>query len=421
MGIKYIIKRLGADWRANLMLAVEMLVVSVAMWVIVDTLYVQTVRLMQPTGFDIENTFLVEIESVTSDSPDYKASADSTWRADRYEMTERLRRRPEIEAVGLSINSYPYDPSNSGRLVRYITESGDTLSSNTLLRQVSPDFFKVFRYHGANGETPEQLAEILERNPDATMVTSNIFGEKFDAMTLVGKDIEQYLGTYEPTKVSAVLEPIKYIEYDDKRWSRSILQGMDFSEDGLPDWYNEVTVRVKPGMEKDFIENLMADSESQFRVGNHYISNVSSFDRKGRAYTLGRRNATRNKYIVITFLLVNVFLGLLGTFWFRTRQRNSEIALMKAVGATSRNIFVTLIGEGLLLLALITPLAIVIDINLAVMEINEYGIAGHLEWPRLLECAGIVFAVMAVMIVCGVWAPARRAMGVEPAEALHDE
>ena len=34
------------------------------------------------------------------------------------------------------------------------------------------------------------------------------------------------------------------------------------------------------------------------------------------------------------FLLLNIFLGLLGTFWFRTQQRRSEIALHKAHGAT---------------------------------------------------------------------------------------
>lgn len=54
------------------------------------------------------------------------------------------------------------------------------------------------------------------------------------------------------------------------------------------------------------------------------------------------------------FLLLNIFLGLLGTFWFRTQQRRSEIALHKAHGASDMSIFVRLISEGLLLLLLIT-------------------------------------------------------------------
>ena len=186
-------------------------------------------------------------------------------------------------------------------------------------------------------------------------------------------------------------------------------------------WFNEITVRVKEGMSKDFIENLLADSEKQFRVGNLYIANVQSFDRIAHAYTLGRQQATRNKFIVMTFLLVNIFLGLLGTFWFRTRQRTPEIALMKVTGATASTVFKTQVGEGLVLLLLVTPLAALVDINMAVMEMNAYGNYGYLEWPRMVACIGIVFAIMAVMIVCGVAIPAWKGMHIEPAAALHDE
>ena len=47
------------------------------------------------------------------------------------------------------------------------------------------------------------------------------------------------------------------------------------------------------------------------------------------------------------FLLLNIFLGLLGTFWFRTQQRRSEIALHKVHGASDMSIFTRLISEGL--------------------------------------------------------------------------
>jgi putative ABC transport system permease protein len=35
------------------------------------------------------------------------------------------------------------------------------------------------------------------------------------------------------------------------------------------------------------------------------------------------------------FLLLNIFLGILGTFWFRTQQRKGEIALFKALAAVA--------------------------------------------------------------------------------------
>lgn len=80
--------------------------------------------------------------------------------ADILELVDRLRRRPEIEAVSLSQNSYPYNGSNSTDQVRYDTLVADNW---TIRRMVTPDFVRVFRYQGARGETPEQLAEMLER------------------------------------------------------------------------------------------------------------------------------------------------------------------------------------------------------------------------------------------------------------------
>lgn len=424
MGIKYIFKRLMAEWKANMWLAVELLIVSVVIWIIVDQLYVQTKRVSEDRGFDISNTFLVDISTLNSGAVEYKEESanDSAYSFDRMEMVERLRRRPEVECVGLSVNAYPYCGSNSGTGLRYINENGDTLLPSNgwiLLRSVDPGFIKVFGYRGANGESPEHLAEILEKNPNSIMLSSNVFGDKTPDIT--GKEVEKYEGDYVPKKVSAIITPVKYTEYFSSRNSLSVVCPMGTDQFGNPGWYNEVTVRVKDGMAKDFIENLMADSESQFRVGNQYIANVMSFDRLAKGFTLENKQATRNKYIVMSFLLVNVFLGLLGTFWFRTRQRFSEIALMKVAGATARSVFATQVGEGLLLLLLVTPVAAVIDINMAVMELNAYGDTGYLEWPRMIACIATVFVIMAVMIVCGVALPARRAMHVDPAEALHDE
>lgn len=124
---------------------------------------------------------------------------------------------------------------------------------------------------------------------------------------------------------------------------------------------------------------------------------------------------------IMGFLLVNIFLGLLGTFWFRTRQRVGDIAIRKVNGATSADIFRLLIGEGLLLLTIATPLAMIVDINLAHAEINQYYEGGYLQWGRMLACVGAAYLCIAVMIVLGISIPAWRAMKIDPATALRDE
>lgn len=153
-------------------------------------------------------------------------------------------------------------------------------------------------------------------------------------------------------------------------------------------------------------------------MGNYLLTNVSSFDDIRRNFQRKETTTIRNYSVGMGFLMLNIFLGLLGTFWFRTQQRVNEIAIRRVNGATRRGIFRRLIGEGLLLLALVTPAAIVIDSLLLHYDIATYFGEQHSSALRVIICAGASFALMALMVIAGIWFPARRAMRIEPAEAL---
>ncbi|WP_300699340.1 FtsX-like permease family protein [Bacteroides sp.] len=410
---KKLLAQIKNEWLSNLWLALELLVVSVVMWYVVDYLYTRAATYLEPRGFNIEHCYLIELGELTPKSPDYtpNKSTDDTH-ADITELIERLRRRPEVEAVSLSQNSYPYNGSNSTDPVRY-----DTLQSPewTIRRMVTPDFVRVFRYQGAHGETPEQLAEMLERGE---FLASNNLYRKYDhkLTEFVGKRFQLFGDTTKTYKLGAALQDVRYHDYDQARSSYCFLAKQSFYWVGM-----ELCVRVREGQDNDFIMKLKKASESQFRVGNLFISEIRSFHDIRRNFQQAWTNDIRNYVMGMGFLLLNIFLGLLGTFWFRTQQRRSEIALHKAHGASVRDIFYRLLCEGWLLLLLITPLALVIDYNIANLELNSWRNGTTLEWDRLLLCAGISFVLIALMIAIGIGIPARKAMKVQPAEALHDE
>ena len=410
---KKLLTQIKNEWLSNLWLALELLVVSVVMWYVVDYLYTRAATYMEPRGFNIEHCYLIELGELTPKSPDYTPdkTGDDTH-ADITELLERLRRRPEVEAVSLSQNSYPYNGSNSSGEVRY-----DTLQSPgwTIRRMVTPDFVRVFRYQGTRGETPEQLAEMLERGE--FLASDNLYRKYDRKLTeFVGKRFQLFGDTTKTYQLGAALQDVRYHDYDQARSSYCFLVKQSFYYVGL-----ELCVRVREGQDNDFIMKLKKDRESQFRIGNLFISEIRSFHDIRRNFQQAWTNDIRNYVMGMGFLLLNIFLGLLGTFWFRTQQRRSEIALHKAHGATDHAIFSRLLSEGLLLLAVVTPIALVIDWNLAHMELNSWRNGTTLEWDRLLLCAGISFALMALMIAIGIGIPARKAMKVQPAEALHDE
>lgn len=413
---KKLFTQIKNEWRSNTWLALELLVVSVVMWYIVDYIYTQTATYLEPRGFDIEHCYLINMGLLTDKSPDYKPyQSNEEHQNEVREMLNRLQHRPDVEAVSLSQNSYPYNGSNSTTSVLY-----DTLQSPgwTIRSLVTPDFVRVFRYCGTRGETPEQLAEIL-KNENQFLASDNLF-RKYDLpmTSLVGKPFCLFDDTTKTITLGAALKDVRYDDFSQARYSYRMVYKMP---DNMMDYSKEWCVRVRPDQDRGFIERLKADSEKLYRVGNIFIAEVRSFADIRESYQRGWMNQLRNYAVGMGFLLLNIFLGLLGTFWFRTQQRRSEIALHKAHGATSRAIFRRLLGEGWLLLLLVTPVALVVDYNLAHLELNSWRNNTTLEWDRLLLCALISFLLIALMIAIGIGIPARRAMKVQPAEALHDE
>ena len=402
------------EWRTNVWLCLELLIVSVVLWYVVDYCYVSYSVASRPLGFNVDNCYKIDVSTLNESSPEYKQGlTGDDEHANYLELIDRLRRRPEVEAIAYSNNSHPYQGSNSGGDFTI-----DTLTAQgfNVLRRVDPDFFRVFRLTGVNGETPEQLAELLTDR--AAIVSENLLSMDYDITDMrpyIGKGIYMYNDTTDVYGISAVVRTMRYNDFMQGRMNRTV-----FTRLNTPRWATELCVRVREGMDKDFITNLMADAESQYRVGNLYISRVTSFDDIRDNMLRSSRTERRNYLTGMAFLLLNIFLGLLGTFWFRTQQRTGDIAVRKVSGATRADIFRLLLSEGLLLLTVVTPLALLVDYNLTYLEFNAW-MDGFFAWPRFLACGAITYGLMALMILLGIAIPARRAMHITPAEALRDE
>ncbi len=408
-----LLKQIKNEWRSNLWLAVELLVVSVVLWFIVDYFYVKITQYTFPRGFDVEHCYKIGVKTLSETSPDYVADQTAEERrADRQELFDRIQRRPEVEYVAVGFNSYPYNGSNSGTWFSYDTI---TCGGYCIYRNVTPDFVNVFRYGGTRGETPEQLAEMLRRGE--VLLSDNVF--MYDSLRvtdIVGEGIYMNRDTTVTHRTGAALNEVKYNDYGGWGHDFTMVASIEDPIDG-----NEWCVRLYADKDRDFIENFMADADRQYRVGNLYVANVRSFDDIRRNYQVYITNGIRNSCVGMGFLLLNIFLGLFGTFWFRAQQRVSEIAIRKVNGATRGDIFRRLIGEGLLLLTVVTPLAVLIDFNIARLELNEWCIDGYFSTMRFLTCTVVAYVLMALMITLGIAIPAFRAMRMPPATALHDE
>ncbi|RGN49123.1 MULTISPECIES: FtsX-like permease family protein [unclassified Bacteroides] len=412
---KKIYTQIRNEWHSNWWLALELLLVSVVMWYVVDYMFVITNTYNEPHGFDVSHCYLIEMGKLTDKSSDYIPN-DTLLVEEIETLVDRLRHRPEVEAVSLSANSYPYNGSNSSITIRYDT----LLSDYCIVRSVTPDFFRVFRYEGIRGETPEELAQML--SDGNFMASDNLFLSKYDQRltSFVGKSFFLGNDSAQTFRLIASLNPVRYSDYEPVwSWTSCFVVSLL-----LRDWYDtnlELCVRVKADQDVDFIERLRADSEKQFRIGNVFIADIVPFANIRRDYQMDETIQIRNYLFGMGFLLLNIFLGLLGTFWFRTQQRRSEIALRKALGSTNRDVFRRLLAEGMVILVIATIPAVIVDWNLAYAELNYWMNGTTLEPVRFIITVAITFLLIALMIVLGTYIPARKAMKIEPAEALHDE
>ena len=434
-----LLRQIRNERRANLWLGVELLVVFAVMWYLVDWTYVTVRTWLQPMGFDTEHCYELTFNRLTPQAEGYQPGDDAE--ADMrnlLEIVERLRHRPGVEYVAVSQNSIPYiDGSNGFNLTI------DSVRVSSMLRWGQPDYFRMFRIQGVavlaeDGRkvfttSSDSLAEAVHRSDRNVIISRNfVSAERYaklgyaDALPLLGYEGgERADGTYS-FKVVGICEPMRWSHFSTTyQWGGPVgayeLLDSDIINLGNP-LYVQVSLRLKPEADTgaDFVEALMDDADRLYTLGNVFLLDVQPFTALQRTLEMDDVNEARTQFCVIGFLMLNIFLGVIGTFWFRTQHRRSEIALRMAFGSTRRGVFRRLMDEGLLLLTLAAVPAALIAFNVGLAELVDVE-RMPFNAVRFLWGIAMTWGLMALMIVLGIWYPARQAMRVQPAEALYDE
>ena len=432
-------RQLRNERRANLWLGVELLVVFAVMWYLVDWTYVTVRTWLQPMGFDTEHCYNLSFNRLTPQAEGYRAEDDAE--ADMrhlLEIVERLRHRPGVEYAAVSQNSIPYIDGSNGFNLRI-----DSVMTTGMLRWGQPDFFRMFRVQGVavltedgrkvQTTSPDSLAAVLESSASNVLISRNYVSDHryaslgyADALPLLGYEVGKGDDGSYSFRIAGICEPMRWSHFSTVNEWGGPLVGVAMDDDGVIGMGNPLYVQVSLRLEPEadtgaqFVEALLDDADRLYTLGNVFLLDVQPFTALQRTMEMDDVNEARTQFCVIGFLLLNIFLGVIGTFWFRTQHRRSEIALRMAFGSTRRGVFRRLIAEGLLLLTLAAVPAVFIAFNVGMAElvdVERMSFGGG----RFAMTVLVSWLLMALMIVLGIWYPARRAMLVQPAEALHDE
>lgn len=422
--LKIIIKQLWNERKGNGFIWLELLVVSVFLWYAVDALYVSYKLCSQPLGFDISHTYHVELGVIPEESLDYDTTATHKGRggADYLTLLDRIGRNPAVESVCYTTGvHFHYRGSN-----RYATFRKDSLVRNGFVRFVSPSYFEVFKVRTATGNPSSELVEALRDNQ--VVITGSLAEDFFGSpQAAVRQEIvctDQGARDSVAYRIGAICEKQRYSEFGPYNYAyykpverEKVEEAGDWAASAL-----NTFIRLKPGADNAaFAATFRKEMEPQLRMGNIYLKDVFPMTYYRDQFLKRWIDQIRLYVAGIAFFLLNVLLGVVGTFWYRTQQRAPEIGLRMVMGSTRWGIFGQLAKEGLVLLATAFVPAAIIFGNMLIMEITHASSMPPALPARLLCGFLLSYLIMAAMILLGISFPAYRAMRMQPADALRQE
>ena len=160
----------------------------------------------------------------------------------------------------------------------------------------------------------------------------------------------------------------------------------------------------------------------QMDAGNYSFSSIVPF-KKVRQNLLDAYHISETiqyRVLLTVFFLLNLFLGVIGTFWFRIEYRREELGLRMALGASRRKIQQWLLWESVCLFAVAFVPALLVCLNIYRMDLLATENM-DLTVGRFLLDTALSLLLLLPVILLATWYPAHRSAKIEPAEALHYE
>lgn len=413
-----------ARFRSNGWVLSELFLVFIVMWFLCDSLGCLKYTFYRPLGYNIDHVY--QLSMITGG----ESRDTSMTNASKYlSILTKLEKEPTVEAAFMSYWSLPMSGNNSYNSLA----AKDTIGLDGRMINATGGYTRVFRMcEDAKRPFASMPASNDLRSGGYIMLSENAvvrFKKKLPEFSL-DTPLNWYGDSANVVIQSGMIGNFRSYRYgNDAAW---IFQRLDENsiQKEFSEYSAQIVFRVKEAADgPDYRDKFLKEIAPRLDTDNMFVADAAPYSDQQLQFEVmnGDTDKVNTQAIVVLFLLVNVFLGLIGTFWFRTRRRRNEIALRLAMGSSKAQIFRLLTGEGLLLLALVTIPAMIVCYNIGIGEFTigrtELISTWPVKWSILRFLLGSLGAwiLIALMVTVGICFPARKAMKIEPAEALHEE
>lgn len=429
---KLILKNLWSRRRRNGWLLAELILVAILSWYIFDPVMVVTYERHLPLGYDADRLCMVSVTMFPQEASGYEPqAADSASLVQAYlNLVDRVRRHPDVEQA-TPVLSFVYPGAMGIGTSSFIAE-GDSVAHTALFIEFLPHthFFETYGFQSGKGSmSAAQLSDL--DNGYYYIMTEDLLEGMFRTHTYRNQRCWKVTGT--DTCYTAVKGTVKVCKYlSDKRPVPIVfmpLQNPDIRSrlDNM-----RIVVRLKEGVRMGrFLHDFRPWMLRQLRIGNLYARELQSYDEINAAREFSDSTVLyRRSLSIALFFLVNLCLGVIGTFWMQTRTRREEVGVMLSYGATPHRIRLLLLGEGTALTTLATFIGCFIYLQYAFSEgLNTGSSLMEAVTPSWVDNFGLhfffvslmVYVILLLVVWIGIYIPARRISSISPTEALRDE
>lgn len=440
--LKLIYKNILAHRGRYCWIFIEMCLVALIGWAMLDDFIVNTYKRAISPGYDIDRLVGFTIASYPLDETgenDGGESADELF-VHINRILDRARSDSRVEAAtfvnnnsflqgSVTINSIPANDERFQGIYYQVYFWPNT------------DFFKTFGIKNAYSTDGDIFEEPAMSGRDI-IVSDHVGRFLFENESAIGHYIEERDSGIKPEKLSRIVGVVNDCIYrPDLGITPIVYKTRKIKNIGNWKGMNgiEGVLRLKSGVDVDkFIEDYSPVLATDLKSGPLYTHSLLSYRDREKEMSRDMTNQSFIQASITVFFLVNILLCMFGTFYLQTRKRSEETGVMRTFGASRGFILREMLGEGIL----ITTFAWILGCFLYWLYIKDEGLAhvigGWSEESTLtlqrmvpmwtddfnLHFAIISLVILALMLICtisGIYIPARKIANINPVDALRDE
>ena len=449
--MRKILNNIWSQRTNNVWLFLELIVVCFVAWTQLDPIIVRLYYRSLPSGIDGDRMVVANILStrpydIADDSMTQEERDNQYWKreAEYGEEANVIKRQLlAIDGVeqasiadpvmGIYARTDLFDsPGGFSNMLRYAWQN-DTVLAYDICYAKDEHFFETYGIQPIAGcNTSKELSDIGRGWIVSQSLAEHFFGSAEAAMN---KELKaaSFVGIDWGQPIVAVVKDVHVSEKDYNTWAVYSNNGTIRTGGSQ----NLIVLRLKPGINpRRFAEEQNYHAWEYFS-DNYAVASFTAYDDIGSSRNLFAMPSLSYDFnlqiATAVFFLINLCLGVIGTFWMQTKRRTEESGIMRAFGATKRRIMSMFLAEGWVLATVSMFIACVLYLTYVKMGFGELCISTHQPGTQpdptwvadkplhFLIVSAIVYLVILCTVLIATAIPAWRICRSEITEALKDE